>query len=72
MLAQMCRDAHKQAAGGGGGGKNEQRLSIFTRLGTDILLREREPGTFKIRHFHMRRRACKLSVVEISETEIHG
>ena len=53
-------------------GQSEQRPSIFTRLGTDILLRERELGTFKIRHFHMGRRACNPGVVEISETEIHG
>ena len=67
LLAQMCRDTHKQAAGERG--ENEQRLSSFTRLGTSILLREREPGTFKIRHLHMGRRACKPSVVEISETD---
>lgn len=63
-------NVHKQAASEAG--QSEQRPSIFTRLGTDILLRERELGTFKIRHFHMGRRACNPSVVEISETEIHG
>lgn len=67
LLAQMCQDVHRHTAGETG--ENEQKLSIFTGLGSDILLRERESG---IRCFHTGRRAWKPSVVVISETEING